>query len=111
MTPPTLHDAAAAGQKVGKSASWMYKAGAAGRIPRTKIGGQVWWTDEQIAEIIRSGAQEPKKRKPAEKSERTQRREAQPPTRPTPRPRAATPKNSKVPAADFTVSRLYRDGA
>ncbi|TYB69647.1 hypothetical protein FXF51_05665 [Nonomuraea sp. PA05] len=111
MTPPVLHNAEAAGKKVGKSASWMYKAGAAGLIPRTKIGGQVWWTDEQIAEIIRNGAQQPKQQpKPAEVPTRTQRREPQRPGRKTPQKRpAAPPTNSNIPVADRSVSRLYRN--
>lgn len=110
MTPPALHDAEAAGRIVRKSASWMYKKGAAGEIPRTKIGHNVWWTDEQCAQIIRDGAQQPKRPKPREKQATEQRSKPQPPKRETQRkrPPTATTKNTKIPTADRSVSRLYR---
>lgn len=115
MTPPALHDAEAAGKIVRKSASWMYKKGAAGEIPRTKIGHNVWWTDEQCAQIIRDCAQQPKRAKQPKQRETQateQRRTPQPPTRETQRkrPPATRTTNSKIPVADRSVSRLYREG-
>lgn len=110
MTPPARHDAHQAGKIVGKSASWMYKKGAAGEIPRSKLGHNVWWTDEQLMEIMRSAIQEPKTRKPRETQAAEQRRKPQPPKRQTQRksPPVATTKNKKIPVADRSVSRLYR---
>jgi hypothetical protein len=110
MIPPKLHDAHAAGRIVGKSASWMYQQGAAGNIPRTKIGHHVFWTDEQLAQIIRDGAQQPK---PAKQEKRTteQRRTPQPPKREVKRKRSTAPiaTTANIPVADYSVSRLYRE--
>lgn len=104
MTPPTRHNAKQAGRIVGKSASWMYQQGAAGNIPRSKLGHHVWWTDEQLAEIMRSAAQQPK---PREKQTAEQR--ATPaPAKQQGRKRTPASKSTNIPVADFTVSRLYR---
>ncbi|GAA2860979.1 hypothetical protein [Nonomuraea rubra] len=109
MIPPGCHDAEQAGRLVGKSKSWMYQQGAAGNIPRSKLGHHVFWTDEQIAEIIRGAAQEPQQRK-AETRPATQKRTPQTPPRDTPRKRPAPPtaNNKRIPVADRSVSRLYR---
>lgn len=108
MTPPVRHNAKQAGKIVGKSASWMYQMGAAGLIPRSKLGHHVFWTDEQCAQIIAGAAQEPKQSKPRETPKAEQRREPAPPKREAQRKRPPTPANPNIPVADFTVSRLYR---
>ncbi|MBN6054575.1 hypothetical protein JYK22_21715, partial [Nonomuraea sp. RK-328] len=112
MTPPKLHKAPEAGAIVGKSASWMYKMGAAGLIPRTKIGHHVGWTDEQCAQIIRNGAQEPKSRKQQNREQRNQKAaKADKAEASTSRKRnTAPPATAKnIPVADRSVSRLYRN--
>ena len=113
MTPPVRYNAEQAGDIVGKSKSWMYQKGAAGEIPRSKLGHHVFWTPEQLAQILQGAAQEPKQRKsdnrPAE-----QRQRSAPPKKQQRRKRAPAPAANAVniPQADFGVSRLYRtDGA
>lgn len=110
MTPPVRHNAEQAGKIIGKSASWMYQQGAAGNIPRSKLGHHVWWTDEQLAEILRAAEQQPK---PREQQPAEQRQEPAPAKKQQRRKRDAAPANaSNIPQADFSVSRLYRqDGA
>jgi predicted DNA-binding transcriptional regulator AlpA len=113
VTTPARHDVIAAAELVGKSPSWMYKKGAAGEIPRTKIGHHVSWTDEQITQIIRDGAQEPKQAKAREQRQPEQKRKTQP-AKAEPQPKQeskpTTGKAANVPVADFSVSRLYRQG-
>lgn len=113
MTPPSRYNAEQAGKIIGKSASWMYQQGAAGNIPRSKLGHHVWWTDEQLAEILRSAEQRPVQRKQPEKATEQRQRPA-PPKKQQRRKRtpASTVNAANIPQADFTVSRLYRkDGA
>lgn len=113
MIPPVLHDVHETAVIVKRSVSWLYKKGAAGVIPRTKIGGGVFWTDEQCARIIRDGAQEPrraKQPKPREERQAEQKPKPQPPKRETKRKRTPPAANSKIPVADFSVSRLYQGG-
>jgi predicted DNA-binding transcriptional regulator AlpA len=110
VTPPTRYNVRQAAKLVGKSPSWMYQKGAAGQIPRSKLGHHVWWTEAQIAEILRS-AEQPAK--PSEKPKPEQKRQQQPPRRqaqPKRQP-AQAGRNSKIPQADFGVSRLYRADA
>ncbi|MGW4406581.1 helix-turn-helix transcriptional regulator [Nonomuraea sp. NPDC004702] len=107
MTPPVRYDVRQAAALIGKSPSWMYQQGAAGNIPRSKLGHHVFWTEAQIAQIIAGAAQEPKQAKPREQS-KAQRREQAPPKRTTQRKRPPASTNPNVPVADFTVSRLYR---
>lgn len=112
MTPPVRHNAKQAGKIVGKSASWMYQKGAAGVIPRTKIGHHVSWTDEQLTQIIRDGAQQPKQAKqpePRPDRSKSKQQPGKPKAQRKPKPAAST-NAANVPVADFTVSRLYRDG-
>lgn len=114
MNPPVLHDAEAASKIVRKSPSWLYQQGAAGNIPRTKIGHNVYWTDEQLAQIIQDGAQQPKQVKKPEEQPADQRRKPQPPKSAPKRQRKPAPAATaaNIPVADFSVSRLYRkDGA
>ncbi|MFI7691712.1 helix-turn-helix transcriptional regulator [Nonomuraea sp. NPDC049655] len=108
MTPPVRYDVRQAAALVGKSPSWMYQQGAAGNIPRSKLGHHVFWTEAQIAQIIASAAQEPKQPKPREAQKSQQRREQAPPKREQRRKPTLAPTNSKIPTADFSVSRLYR---
>lgn len=110
MTPPVLHNAKAAGKLVGKSESWMYKMGAAGLIPRTKIGHHVGWTDEQCAQIIRDGAQQPKPREDQLSAQRRKQNKPDKATKATQKRQPAPPATAKkIPVADRTISRLYRD--
>lgn len=109
MTPPVRHNAEQAGLIVGKSASWMYQQGAAGLIPRSKLGHHVWWTDGQLAEIMRAAEQQPKQRKQPEKA--TEHRQRSAPARTQHRRKhepAPAATGSKIPQADYSVSRLYR---
>jgi hypothetical protein len=107
MTPPKKYDVHQAALIVGKSPSWMYQQGAAGNIPRTKIGHHVSWTDEQLTQIIRDGAQEPKQAKPREKQQTAERRKPQP-ARPVQQHKPMPANAANIPTADFSVSRLYR---
>lgn len=109
MTPPKLHRAAEAGRIVHKSASWMYQMGAAGLIPRTKIGRNVYWTDAQLAQIVRAGEQQPKPRE-QRKAEPQQKAATEPKAKPRAEKRkTAPPANVKnIPVADRSVSRLYK---
>ncbi|MFD1546915.1 hypothetical protein [Nonomuraea guangzhouensis] len=109
MTPPVRHNAKQAGAIVGKSQSWMYQKGAAGAIPRTKIGHHVSWTDEQLTQIIRDGAQQPKQPEPQPERSKPKQQPAKPKVQRKPKPAAST-NTANVPVADWTVSRLYRDG-
>lgn len=114
MSTPARHDVYAAAKIVGKSPSWLYKKGAAREIPRTKIGHHVSWTDEQLARIIRDGAQEPKRAKAREQRQPEQKRKTQPAKaapQPKQKPKPATGKKANIPVADFSVSRLYRKDA
>lgn len=110
MTPPTRHDVHAAAKIVGKSVSWMYQQGAARNIPRTKIGHNVSWTDEQLAQIILGGAQQPKEReqKPPQRKRNSAPAKTTRQRKRTPAPLANA---ANIPTADFTVSRLYRETA
>lgn len=113
MTPPARYNAKQAGVIVGKSPSWMYQKGAAGEIPRTKIGHHVSWTDEQLTQIIRDGAQQPKQPKqpePRPDPAKPKGQSAKPKGQRKPKPAAST-NAVNVPVADFTVSRLYRSDA
>lgn len=110
MTPPRRHNAQQAGDIVGKSASWMYQSGAAGLIPRTKIGHHVWWTDEQCTQIIRDGAQQPKPRE-QKTAERKQNPAPAKTTKQRKRETAPPATVSNIPVADRSVSRLYRQEA
>lgn len=112
MTPPKLHKAPEAGRIVGKSPSWMYQKGAAGEIPRTKIGHHVGWTDEQLAQIIRDAAQQPTARETQNTTREAKKatKAEQPEARAEQKPRPAPPANTRnIPQADRSVSRLYRD--
>ncbi|TDD54531.1 hypothetical protein E1286_04900 [Nonomuraea terrae] len=108
MTPPVRYNAREAGKLLGKSADWMYKKGAAGEIPRSQLGHHVFWTPQQIEQILRSAEQPAKQTKPAEKSEREQQRSPQPPKREVKRRRPPATTNANIPVADRSVSRLYR---
>jgi predicted DNA-binding transcriptional regulator AlpA len=110
VTPPIRYNVKQAAELIGKSPSWLYKKGAAREIPRSKLGHHVWWTPEQIAQILQGAAQEPKQRKPREEQPAEQRRKSQPPKRRTQPKHATAPTNSKIPVADFNVSRLYKKG-
>ncbi|MEO3869426.1 hypothetical protein ABGB18_11390 [Nonomuraea sp. B12E4] len=110
MIPPVLHDVHAASKIVKRSPSWLYKKGAAGEIPRTKIGGGVFWTDEQCAQIIRDGAQ-PKRRKQRDQQVQRERRQEAPKRETQRKSRPVVRVNAgNVPVADFSVSRLYKNG-
>ncbi|WP_433520060.1 hypothetical protein ACQP2T_63710 (plasmid) [Nonomuraea sp. CA-143628] len=110
MTPPTRYNAKQAGAIVGKSPSWMYQKGAAREIPRTKIGHHVWWTDEQLTQIIRDGAQQPERSEPRPEPAKTKRQPGKPKAQRKLKPTTSAD-TVNIPVADFTVSRLYRNGA
>jgi hypothetical protein len=65
MTTPELYDVEQTAKKVRLSVSWLYH-NAGVTIPVTRIAGtkRLFWTDEQIEQIIRDGAQPAKAVKP-----------------------------------------------
>lgn len=56
---PVSYDAKKAGDFIGQTANWMKTQARAGKIPFTRIGRQMRWTPQQIAEILRAGEQKP----------------------------------------------------
>lgn len=92
MSTPRLNNVRQAAAKLGVSPWWLYRR--AGReIPVTRLseGGRLFWTDEQIAQIIRDGAIEPN------------RKTASPPPASGRRRAASQP---KMPSAPSNVHRL-----
>jgi hypothetical protein len=82
MSTPRLNDVRQTAEKLGVSPWWLYRR--AGReIPVTRLseGGRLFWTDEQIAQIIRDGAIEPS-RKSAPPAASSRRRPASQPSTP-----------------------------
>lgn len=57
---PLTFDAATAGESIGRSANWMKTQARAGKIPYTRIGREMRWTPQQLAEIIRAGDRRPR---------------------------------------------------
>ena len=107
---PRLYNARETSPLVRKSRSWLYRKARAKAIPCTKIGKHVFWTDAQIARIIRDGAVEPK---PAETKPPNWKLAAvpSPPAdalRTGRRKRISPATTANVPQADRSVSRLYR---
>lgn len=113
MTPPTRYNVRQAAKLIGKSPSWLYQQGAAGNIPRCKLGHSVWWTEAQIDEILRSAEQPAKQAKQPEKQPNEQKAANPAPAKKQQRSKtkpAPVASNAKIPQADFSVSRLYRSG-
>lgn len=54
------YDAEEAGKILHKSANWMKTQARAGKIPFTRLGRQMVWTPQHIAEILRVGEQKPR---------------------------------------------------
>ncbi|MEU4410664.1 hypothetical protein AB0F88_39690 [Streptosporangium sp. NPDC023963] len=107
-SPPRLYNAEETSPQVRKSAGWLLRKARVKAIPHTRIGANVFWTDEQIARIIRDGAVEPKPR-----AEKTPRKLAAVASPPAPAPRAGRKRvpaatKTDIPRADRSVSRLYR---
>ena len=57
---PVSYDAKEAGGIIGQSANWMKTQARAGKIPFTRVGRQMRWTPQQLAEILRAGEQKPR---------------------------------------------------
>ena len=57
---PVSYDAEKAGEFIGKSANWMKTHARAGKIPFTRIGREMRWTPQHLAEILRAGEQKPR---------------------------------------------------
>ena len=57
---PVSYDAKKAGDIIGQSANWMKTQARAGKIPFTRVGRQMRWTPQQLAEILRAGEQKPR---------------------------------------------------
>lgn len=57
---PVSYDAEKAGEIIGQSANWMKVHARRGDIPYTRVGRIMRWTPQQIAEILRNGAQKPR---------------------------------------------------
>lgn len=54
------YDAEEAGKIIGQSPNWMKTQARAGKIPFTRVGRQMRWTPQHIAEILRAGEQKPR---------------------------------------------------
>ncbi|MFI6513599.1 hypothetical protein ACIBCT_38850 [Streptosporangium sp. NPDC050855] len=107
MTPPKLHTAHETAPLIRKSASWLYRQARVRAIPHTRIGSNVFWTDEQIERIIREGVVEPRA---AQSKRAIKKQSALASPQPTflARPKVAPTNRTPVPKADRSVSRLYR---
>ena len=57
---PVSYDAAEAGKILHRSANWMKTQARAGKIPFSRLGRQMVWTPQQLAEILRAGEQKPR---------------------------------------------------
>lgn len=58
MTPPELHDVKQTSRLVRMSVSWLYRN--ADRLGVTRMGNRLFWTDEQVTQIITEAACPPK---------------------------------------------------
>ncbi len=102
MAPPKLYNIKETAVLIRMSESWLYR-NAGVTIPVTRIAGtrRLFWTEEQITEIIRSGAQ------PARAAKRAaSRRET-----PAPAPQSSVQPSLpvvKIPRARPERSRRYR---
>lgn len=57
---PVSYDAKQAGDIIGQTANWMKTQARAGKIPFTRVGRQMRWLPQQLAEILRAGEQKPR---------------------------------------------------
>jgi hypothetical protein len=102
---PTLYDIHETAPLVRHSVSWLYRH-AGIDIPVTRIAGsnRLFWTDEQIGQIIRDGAQ------PAKAAKRTPQK-GRPAARPAKLAAVPQPSEVKIPQARPERSRRYRPGS
>lgn len=104
MTIPKLYDIHETSSLVRMSVSWLYR-NAGVTIPVTRVAGsrRLYWTEEQIAEIIRDSAQ------PAKAVKRTsQKREAPAPARAVKKTPPVKTSGVNIPQARPERSRRYR---
>ena len=57
---PVSYGAEEAGKIIGQTANWMKTQARAGKIPFTRVGRQMRWTAQHLAEILRAGEQKPR---------------------------------------------------
>ncbi len=105
MTAPRLYDINETAERTHLSVSWLYH-NAGKTIPVTRPGGtkKLRWTDEQIEQIIRDGAQPPKGAAGRKKPKPRQ----APESKPAPKPQVS---GVRIPQARPERSRLYRPSA
>lgn len=116
MEIPELRDVNYASERIKMSTRWLYTQARLGRVECTRMGQKVFWTDAQIAKIIKDA-----ERKAAEKSEpstkkagtssaaQANRKQSTSPS--THKHKTASSSKTAIPQADFGVSRLYKKGA
>jgi hypothetical protein len=109
MTTPVLYDIHETAERTHLSVSWLYRH-AGKTIPVTRPGGakKLFWTGEQIEQIIRDGAQ-PAKGSDAKRAPK-QRKGAEVKPEPTPGPKPRT-SGAPIPQARPERSRRYRSAA
>lgn len=105
MSIPKLYTVREASPMIRRSPSWIYREAKADRIPWTDLDG-VFFTEEQIAQIIRDAARKPRTEK-AQSSTGSKKAARQASTS----RKAPPPPTTEIPQADPTISRLYRVGA
>ncbi|MFI7049047.1 helix-turn-helix transcriptional regulator [Streptosporangium sandarakinum] len=104
--PPRLYNVHETSLLLRKSVSWLYQQSAAGNIPCTRIGRNVFWTDAQVTAIIADGSQGPKPKQVPKK--RPALALAEIPVPKATRSRILPATTTNIPRADRSISRLYR---